>query len=263
MDLGLKGKTVIVTGGGSNIGWGITMSFAKEGANVVIADLDMVQAEKAAAKAKSLGAAAAICVKTDVTKFAEVEALVKTAVEKFGRLDVLVNNVGMDTMMNFTDTTPEFWDKLIAVNYKGMLNCTKAALVPMLAQKKGAIVNIGSEAGRVGEAREAVYSGLKGGVIAFSKAVAREVGPKGVRLNVVCPGMTVPQSDEEISDSGPWKKMLQQMTPEVIANIAKTYPLRRVGNATDIGNAVAFLASDAASFVTGQTLSVSGGYSMI
>jgi len=262
MDLGLAGKAVIVTGGGSNIGRGISLAFAKEGVNLAIADLDQEQAEKTAAEAKKLGAKAAIAIKTDVTNLENVEATVQKVLDEFGKVDVLVNNVGFDIPMPFIDSTPEFWDKLIAVNYRGMLNCTKAVLGPMIQQKGGAIVSIGSEAGRIGEFREAVYSGTKGGVIAFSKAIARENGPKGVRVNVVCPGMTVPDKDE-IGDQSVWNKALDMFPPEALEKISKGYPLRRVGKAQDIANAVVFLASDAANYITGQTLSVSGGYSMM
>ncbi|MFA4837344.1 MAG: SDR family oxidoreductase [Dehalococcoidia bacterium] len=262
MDLGLAGKTVIVTGGGSNIGRGISLAFAKEGVKLAIADLDLAQAEKTAAEAKKLGAKAALAAKTDVTNMANVEATVKKVLDEFGRIDILVNNVGFDIPMLFADSTPEFWDKLIAVNYRGMLNCTKAVLGPMIAQKSGAIVSIGSEAGRIGEFREAVYSGCKGGVISFSKAIARENGPKGIRVNVVCPGMTVP-TKEEIGEESVWQKTLAMFPPDALEKIAKGYPLRRVGKAADIANAVVFLASDAANYITGQTISVSGGYSMM
>lgn len=262
MDLGLAGKSAIVTGGASNIGRGISLAFAKEGVNLAIADLDTVQAEKTAADALKAGARKAIVIKTDVTNMANVESMVKKVLEDFGRIDILVNNVGFDIPMLFTDSTPDFWDKLIAVNYKGMLNCTKTVLGPMIEQKSGAIVSIGSEAGRIGEFKEAVYAGCKGGVISFSKAIARENGPKGIRVNVVCPGMTVP-TREEIGDQSTWQKTLAMFPPDALEKIAKTYPLRRVGKAQDVANAVVFLASDAASFVTGQTLSVSGGYSMM
>ncbi|MDD5094632.1 MAG: SDR family oxidoreductase [Dehalococcoidia bacterium] len=262
MDLGLSGKTVIVTGGASNIGRGISLAFAKEGVNLAIADLDIAQAEKTAADAVKLGAKKAIAIKTDVTDMDNVQAMVKQVLADCGRVDVLVNNVGFDIPKLFTDTTPEFWDKLIAVNYKGMLNCTRAALDPMIAQKSGAIVSISSEAGRIGEFREAVYAGTKGGVIAFSKAIARENGPKGIRVNVVCPGMTVPDKDE-IGEQSVWQKTLAMFPPDALEKIAKGYPLRRVGKAKDVADAVVFLASDAAGYITGQTLSVSGGYSMM
>ena len=263
MDLGLAGKAVIVTGGASNIGRAITLAFGKEKANVVIADLDIPQAEKVAKEVEALGGQALV-VKTDVTKIDEVEAMVKQTVDKFGAVNVLVNNVGWDNLMLFTDTTPEFWDKVISLNYRSDLNCVKSVLPQMIQQKGGAIVNIGSDAGRVGEFREAVYGGCKGAVIAFSKAVARENGRYGIRVNIVCPGVTVPSKDEEIGDSSMWKSGIKDaFSPEVQEKAAKSYALRRLGKPEEVANAVVFLASDAASFITGQTLSASGGYSMM
>ena len=133
----------------------------------------------------------------------------------------------------------------------------------MLDQGSGAIVSISSDAGRMGEYREAVYSACKAGVIAMSKAVAREVGRYGIRLNMVCPGLTVPQSEEEMSSESMWHQMQEVFTPEVLERAKRGYALRRLGTAQEVANAVVFLASDAASFITGQTLSVSGGYTMI
>ena len=263
MDLGLKGKSVIITGGGSNIGFGITMGFAKEGCKIMIADLDDKQAQKAADKAKKLGAAKVVVMKTDVTKLDQVEAMMKKTAEEFGSIDVLINNVGWDIQQLFTDTGPDFWDKVIAINYRSVLNCTKTALGYMIKQGKGAIVSTGSDAGRVGEFKEAVYGGTKGAVIAFTKAVARENGKFGIRANVVCPGFTLPGGADDIGEDSGWKLSRGFFTDEVVAKIAKTYPLRRVGKSEDIANAMVFMASDAASFITGQTLSVSGGYSMM
>jgi len=262
MELGLKGKTVIITGGGSNIGRAITLAFAKEGSNIVIADIDEKQANKVADKAKKLGVKA-IVVKTDVTDYDAVEAMVKKAIDEFGAVDVLVNNVGWDLQQLFIDTTPDFWEKIININYRSALNCTKVVLGHMIERKSGAIVSIGSDAGRIGEFREAVYGGTKGAVIAFSKAVAREVGRYNVRLNVVCPGMTIPQSEEEYGEESGWKLARGFFTDEIKEKIIKNYPLRRLGTSEDIANAVLFMASDVANFITGQTLSVSGGYSMM
>jgi NAD(P)-dependent dehydrogenase (short-subunit alcohol dehydrogenase family) len=239
------------------------LGFAKEGVNLVIADLDVPQGEKVAALAKEMGAKDAIVVKTDVTKPEETEALAKAALDKFGSIDTLVNNVGFDKLFLFVETTPDFWDKIIDVNYKGVLNCTKAVLPTMIEQKGGAIVNIGSDAGRIGEYKEAVYGGIKGAVIAFSKAVARENGRYGIRLNVVCPGMTVPASEEEVGDGSAWKTQMSLFPPEYLEKAAKNYPLRRLGTAQEVANATVFLGSDAAGFITGQTLSVSGGYTMM
>jgi 2-hydroxycyclohexanecarboxyl-CoA dehydrogenase len=262
MELGLKGKTVIITGGASNIGLGITLCFAKEGANIAIVDLDEKQAAKAADEVKALGCKA-IVVKTDVTNYVAVEEMVKRTIDEFGTVDVLVNNVGWDLQQLFMDTTTDFWDKIININYRSVLNCTKAVLGHMVEHKSGVILSTGSDAGRIGEYREAVYGGTKGAVIAFTKAVSREVGRYNVRLNVVCPGVTIPQSEDEYGEDSGWKLSRGFFTDEVMEKIKKAYPLRRLGTSEDIGNAMVFLASDAANFITGQTLSVSGGYSMM
>jgi 2-hydroxycyclohexanecarboxyl-CoA dehydrogenase len=263
MDLSLAGKTVIVTGGGSNIGRAISLTFAREGANLVVAELKADFGEKVVQEANDLKAGGrSMVIETDVTKVEAAEALAKKTMDEFGRIDVLVNNVGWDVQMLFTETTPDFWDKVIDINYKGVLNCTKAVLPHMIEQKSGAIVSIGSDAGRMGEFKEAVYGGCKGAVIAFTKAVARETGRYGIRLNVVCPGMTVP-ADEEIGSGSMWQVTKAQFTPEILEKAAKSYALRRVGKAQEVANAVVFLASDAASFITGQTLSASGGYTMM
>ncbi|MCK4963815.1 MAG: SDR family NAD(P)-dependent oxidoreductase, partial [Dehalococcoidia bacterium] len=142
MELGLKGKTVIITGGGSNIGRGITLCFAKEGTNMVIADLDEKQAGKVADEAKALGSKA-IVVKTDVTNYDAVEAMVKKTIDEFGAVDILVNNVGWDLQQLFIDTTTDFWDKIIDINYRSVLNCTKAVLGHMIERKSGVILSTG------------------------------------------------------------------------------------------------------------------------
>ena len=261
MELGLEGKTVIVTGGGSNIGRAISLAFAREKSNVVIAEIDERQGQKVVDHIKDLGGNA-IVVKTDVTKLADVEAMVQKAIEKFNKIDVLVNNVGWDIAQYFLETTEDFWDRVISLNYRSDLNCIKAVLPHMTEQKSGSIVSIGSDAGRVGEFRESVYSGCKAGVIALSKAVAKEVGRYGIRLNVVCPGVVVPEG-EDAGEQSMWKgEMGDYFSPELQEKAAKTYVLRRLGKATETANAVVFLASDAADYITGQTLSVSGGYVM-
>lgn len=264
MDLGLKGKTAIVTGGGSNIGRAIALTMAGEGANVVIAELDEVQGNKVATEAKALKAGGeAVVIKTDVTDLASVEELVKKTLEKFGKIDILINNVGWDNLMFFVETTPEFWDKVITLNYKSVLNCIKTVLPHMIDQKGGSIVSMGSDAGRMGDPREAVYGGTKGAIISFTKAVARENGRFGVRLNVVCPGATIPEKAEDIGEQSMWKLGFEFFTPEFKEKWSKSYALRRLGTPQEVANAVVFLASDRASFITGQTLSASGGYSMM
>ena len=264
MDLGLAGKTIIVTGGGSNIGQAISLAFAGEGSNVALAEIDEAQGKKVAEQANAMKAGGrCIVVQTDVTKLDAVEAAVSKTLQEFGKIDVLVNNVGWDKPQLFLETDPQFWDKVIALNYRSDLNCLKAILPHMIENKSGSIVSISSDAGRVGEFREAVYAGCKAGVIALSKAVAREVGRYGIRLNVVCPGVTVP-SPEEMGKASMWREEIGQIfSPEVQDKVAKSLPLRRLGTGEDIAKTVLFLASDAASFITGQTLSVSGGYSMM
>ncbi|RLC69796.1 MAG: short-chain dehydrogenase [Chloroflexi bacterium] len=264
MDLGLKGKTAIVTGGGSNIGRAIALTLAREGTNVVIAEIDEAQGNKVAAEANALKAGGeTVVIKTDVTDLASVEEMVKKTLEKFGKIDILINNVGWDNLMFFVETTPEFWDKVITLNYKSVLNCVKAVLPHMIERKSGSIVSMGSDAGRVGDPREAVYGGTKGAIISFTKAVARENGRYGIRLNVVCPGATIPDRAEDIGEQSMWKMGFEFFTPELKEKWAKSYALRRLGTPQEVANAVVFLASDAASFITGQTLSVSGGYSMM
>jgi 2-hydroxycyclohexanecarboxyl-CoA dehydrogenase len=265
MELNLGGKSVIVTGGGSNIGRAIALAFAREGAHLTIAEIDEGQGKKVGAEAESLGAASATVARTDVTRWDQVVAMVRGVEERRGTVDILVNNVGWTHDALFVEKTREEWDREIQLNLWSVINCTRAVLDGMIARKAGAVVSLGSDAGRIGEFREAVYGACKAGIISMSKSLAREVGRHGIRLNVVCPGMTIPQSDEDFGERSMWAAETNRAwtTPEMQARIAKAYPLRRIGRAEDVAAAVVFLASDAATFVTGQTLSVSGGYTMM
>jgi 2-hydroxycyclohexanecarboxyl-CoA dehydrogenase len=263
MDLNLTGKSVVVTGGGSNIGRAIVLTFAVEGAHITVGDLDDGQAEKVAELARKKGAASVQVIKTDVTDMDQVKAMFKAATDRHGTVDVLVNNVGWDQFMFFTQTTPELWQKIIQINYVGMLNCTKCVLDIMIPNKTGAIVSISSDASRAGEPREAVYGGVKAAINSFMKTIAKENGRYGIRCNVVCPGVTVPEETDEIGSTSMWTKKDSFFTPEQFERVAKALPLRRLGRAEDTANAVVFLASAAAGYVTGQVLSVSGGYTMI
>jgi NAD(P)-dependent dehydrogenase (short-subunit alcohol dehydrogenase family) len=262
MDLNLKGKSVVVTGGASNIGRAIVLGFAVEGAHITIGDLDDAQAAKVAELAKKKGAASVQVIKTDVTDMAQVKAMFKAATDKHGTVDVLVNGVGWDQLMFFTQTTPELWQKIIQINYVGVLNWTKCVLDIMTPKNTGAIVSISSDASRAGEPREAVYGGVKAAINSFMKTIAKESGRYGIRCNVVCPGVTLPQGADEIGDTSMWTNN-SFFTPEQYEKIAKSLPLRRLGRAEDTANAVVFLASPAAGYVTGQVLSDSGGYTMI
>ena len=263
MELGLSGKTVIITGGGSNIGRSIVHAFADEGSNIVIAELDPVQGQRVAheVEVKDTGSRATV-VATDVTQHESVASMVEAATAEFGGVDVLVNNAGWTIDRLFLEKPREEWEREVQVNLWGAINCIHAVLPGMVERQGGSIVCLSSDAGRMGEYREAVYSACKAGVIALSKSIARETGRYGLRLNCVCPGLVVPPEDETISETSMWHEMRQVFTPEARERAVRAYPLRRMAEPREIANAVVFLASDAAGFITGQTLSVSGGYTM-
>lgn len=264
MDLDLKNKSAIVTGGGSNIGRAIVLGFAAEKANITIGDVDVEQAEDTAALALKNGAASCQVIKTDITDLGQVQRMFKAAVDKFGGVDVLVNNVGWDKLMFFTQTDPQFWRKIIDINFVGNLNCTKTALDIMIPKNAGSIVSISSDASRQGEPREAVYGGMKAAVNSFMKTVARENGRYGIRCNMVCPGVTIPENANDVGSISMWAKMDDMFTADQLEKVAKSLPLRKIGRPEDIAGAVLFLSSaKAAGYITGQVLSVSGGYSMI
>lgn len=264
MDLGLAGKSVIVTGGGSNIGRAISLAFAREGAALVIADIDEGQAARVAAQAREAGAASVMVMRTDVTDNASVEAMVKAVEAEHGGVDVLVNNVGWTVDRVFVEKTRQEWDREIQVNLWSMINCTRAVLDGMIKRRRGVVVSLGSDAGRMGEFREGVYAACKAGVMALSKSLARENGRYGIRFNVVCPGTTMPESSEDAGDLSLWNTEYKSWnTPENRERISKLYPLRRIGEPNDVALPVVFLASDAAGFITGQVLSASGGYTMM
>ncbi|MFH1870812.1 MAG: SDR family oxidoreductase [Pseudomonadota bacterium] len=270
MDMELKGKSVVVTGGGSNIGQAIVLGFAEEGANITIGDIDEVQARKVADLALKKGASGVQVVKADVTDLDQVRAMFDAAATKFGAIDNLVNNVGWDQLIWFAQTSPEFWEKVIKINYLSVLNCTRVALDYMIPRRSGSIVSVSSDASRQGEPREAVYAGTKAAVNAFIKTIAREHGRDGIRCNVVCPGVTVPEVQTEVGATSMWANKDgaftpdTMFTPEQLEKVARALPLRKVGRPRDIANAVVFLSSSSrAGHVTGQILSASGGYSMI
>jgi 2-hydroxycyclohexanecarboxyl-CoA dehydrogenase len=253
----MSNRVALVTGGAQGIGRGIAAALAAAGFQVAIADLNL---EAATQTAKALTEAGtnnqAIAVETDITSRASVQAAVRTVAAELGPVDVVVNNAGWDDFMPFADTTEEFWDKILDLNFKGALRVIQAVLPGMTERRFGRVINIGSDAGRVGSSLEAVYSGAKGGIIAFTKTLAREVAGHGITANTVCPGPTdTPALHAFAEGSG-------QDSEKVLAAMVRAVPMKRLGTPDDVGPAVAFLASDAAGFITGQTLSVSGGLTM-
>lgn len=267
MDLGLKGKTVIVTGGSSNIGRGILLAFAGEGSNIVNAEIDADQGQKVVDQANELGGGGqAILVRTDVTDWGSVQAMVKATLGRFGHIDVLVNNAGGTTgMARFVQKSREDWVKEINLNYWSVINCIRAVIDNMIERRYGRIVNITSSGGLNGQAaiNTAVYGGLKGGVMALSRALAWEFGQYGITVNCTSPGWIVPHSRDDTGDNSFWKKWgYDYFTSEKLEGYTKNWPIHRLGRPEDIAYTVLFFASKHASFLTGQTVSVSGGGTM-
>src|SRR3954452_7590180 len=242
----LDGKIAIVTGAGQGIGRGIAEKLAAEGATVVVTDLNEATAKETAEAVNGVG------IQADVTSRESVDAMVAQVRRQFGRIDVLVNNAGWDKAGPFVDSDPADWDRVIAINLYGVLHTCKAVLPVMAEQGSGSVVNVSSDAGRVGSSGEAVYSAAKGGVIAFTKTIAREVARHGVTANAVCPGPT---------DTALFASMGGD-DPKLRESLTRAIPLPRLGRPADLANAVAFLVSDEAAFITGQTVSVSGGLTM-
>jgi len=263
--LRLEGKTAIVTGGGCNIGRGIVLAFAEQGTNVVIAEIDEAQGAEVAKQANALDKGKVESIKTDVTDWNSVQVMVKRTLDKFGQIDILVNVVGWVRDDLFVKKPREDWEKEIGRNFWSDINCTRAVLDHMIERKYGKIISIGSDAARVGQLREAVYSGCKGAVISMTKSLARELGRYGINVNVVCPGVVVPAGRDVTTSESMWTDDMMKTfgTPEALEKIAKGIPLGRLGTPVDIANAVLFLASDRANFITGQTVSVDGGYTMV
>jgi 2-hydroxycyclohexanecarboxyl-CoA dehydrogenase len=229
---GLKGKTAIVTGGASGIGAAIVRRLEAEGTRTIVFDLKSEHA-------------------VDITKYEAV----KTAVEAAGPVDIVVNNAGWDLFRPFLKTDPEFWQRIIALNLVGAMNVLHCVLPGMVERGRGKVVNIASDAGRVGSSGEAPYSACKGGIIALTKTLARELASKNIQLNVVCPGLT---------ETGMLEQFMQGAgNPEKLREAyRRAIPLGRLGKPDDIPGAVLFFASDDADFITGQVLSVSGGLTM-
>ena len=247
-------KTVAVTGGGGGIGGATARRFAGEGAKVAVLDLNLDAAKKVAGEIVT-GGGLAEAFPCDITDRASVDAAVTATDAQFGPIDVLVNNAGWDVFRPFVKTEPAQWEKLIAINLTGALNMHHAVLPGMAARKAGRIVNIASDAARVGSSGEAVYAACKGGLVAFSKTIAREHARHGITVNIVCPGPTDTALFAEYKEgAGNPEKLVEAFT--------RSIPLGRIGQPDDLPGAILFFASDDAAYVTGQVLSVSGGLTM-
>jgi 2-hydroxycyclohexanecarboxyl-CoA dehydrogenase len=245
----LADKIAFVTGGGSGIGRAICIRLASEGARVAVADLNRSAAEETVAVLGEPG----LAVEVDIADLDRVRVAVDRVRSALGAVDVLVNNAGWDRMEAFVDNTPEFWTKVIDINLRGPIHCCRAVLDDMIARGSGKIVSISSDAARVGSTGEAVYSACKGGIISFSKTLAREMARHHINVNVVCPGPT---------DTPLLQGMVETGSDKLVESLKRAIPFRRLARVEEIAAAVAFFTSPDADFVTGQVLSVSGGLTM-
>jgi len=246
----VTGKVALVTGSGRGIGKAIALALAERGADIVINDLDMDNAAHTVEEIKALGRKA-IAIKADVSSEMEVEEMVKECMNQFGRIDILVNNAGLISTKLLQETTVQDWDRIMSINLKGVFLCTKAVYPYMMDQKSGKIINIASVAGKRGGGLfgKSAYSASKGGVISFTKAVAREAGEFGINVNAVTPGFT----DTE---------MVTGMSQDQRESVVNSIPMRRAGKPEDIAKAVCFLASSDSDYISGEIMDVDGGIMM-
>ena len=249
---GLSDKVVVVTGGGGGIGTAICNRFAEEGAKVAVFDLDGSAAEKVVA---GLEADRCHVEAVDITDLTAVDEALTRTEEALGLIDVLVNNAGWDRFSMFLDTDEELRNRVVDINLLGPINMHHSVLSRMASRNQGVVVTIASDAGRVGSSGQAVYSACKGGMIAFTKTMAREMMRHGILLNCVCPGPTDTPMLQAFQEEG-------ELGQKVYDGLKRAMPMRRLGEPEDIPGIVAFLASDDAKFVTGQVISVSGGLTM-
>ena len=246
--MNLEGKVAVVTGAASGIGSAIAQKMAQAGARVVVADVQADKGETRAATLREAGGDARF-VRVDMTDAASIAAFAESVQAQLGTVDVLVNGAGWGKTHPFWEGTPELWDRIIGLNLVGPMRLAKALLPEMMKRGGGKIINIASDAGRVGSLGETVYSGAKGGLIAFTKALARETARYGINVNCVCPG--------------PTDTPLMAAVPEKVQEaLTKAIPFRRLGRPEEVADAVMFFAGDQSSYVTGQVLSVSGGLTM-
>ncbi len=248
----LPDKVAIVTGGASGLGRGIALALAREGARVAVVDLNEAGARDTVDAIAKDGGQAAVW-RADISDKARIDLVVAEVIARWGTVDILVNNAGLDRVGPFVNSSEAEWDLILRVNLKGPIVCTRAVLDEMTRKSYGKIVNIASDAGRVGSTGEAVYSAAKGGIIAFTKTIARETARHRLNVNCVCPGPSDTPLFQEVAAGN----------PKLAESLKRVIPFGRLGTAEDLAPVVVFLASDESGFVTGQTLSVSGGLTML
>jgi len=246
--LKLKGKVALVTGAAQGIGKAVALLLARNGADIIVSDINLEKAEETAREVEGLGQRA-LAVKTNVAEANDVEKMVQTALERFGRIDILINNAGITRDKLLLRMSDEDWDAVLGVNLRGTFLCTRAVIRPMAKQKSGKIVNIASVVGTMGNAGQANYGASKAGVIGFTKTVAREYAPRGINVNAIAPGYIETPMTEALPEKA--KEELKRMIP-----------MDRLGKPEDVAEAVLFLVSEASSYITGQVLHVNGGIYM-
>lgn len=244
----LEDKVAIVTGAAQGIGRAIGLLLAKEGAHIVVSDINLAKAQETAQEIEALGRKA-LPIQVNVASLEDVEKMVTAVMERFGRIDILVNNAGITRDRMILRMTEEEWDAVLNVNLKGTFNCTKAVVRHMAKQKSGKIVNIASVVGEMGNAGQGNYAASKAGVIGFTKSMAREFAQRGININAVAPGFIETAMTDAIPEAAKeeWKKWI---------------PMQRIGRPEDVAQAVLFLVSEASSYITGQVLNVNGGIYM-
>ena len=250
--LGLTGKKAIVTGAGGGIGTEICERLATAGCDIALFDIDGTAIRQVASSLTSVNTSTH---QVDIADYAAVGQAVSDARNRLQGLDILINNAGWDIAQPFMDTDPDFWDRVIDINYKGPLNLHHHVLPAFVDQGSGKIVNVSSDAGRVGSTGEAVYAGCKAALTGFGKSVARELARSGICINTVCPGPTDTPLFEEFAGKG-------EFGQKVRSGLERAIPMKRLGQPADVAGIVVFLASNDADFITGQTISVSGGLTM-